>query len=106
MRVSAELIPRDDPIVEDDLPPMILAQHKEYPVADDIRQITSCYASLMSTAKAKCGLPETATLDDLLKRVIHGDTERELSFEAAFTVAMKAFNNGQKPTTKGTNEQV
>jgi hypothetical protein len=71
---------------------MIAAQHREYRM-DDIRSTTSYYTRRMEEAKVKLGLPPNATLDDLLRRVIHGDVNQELSFDAAFEVAMKAWKN-------------
>ena len=60
---------------------------------DDIRSTSSFYTQRFADAKVKLNLPTNATLDDLFKRVIHGDVNQELSFDAAFEVAMKAYKN-------------
>ncbi len=42
---------------------------------------TTCYATRLSEAKVKLGLDEHATLDDVLRRVIHGNADQQLSLE-------------------------
>jgi hypothetical protein len=56
------------------------------------RVSTTCYATRFSEAKAKLGLDDHATLDDLLRRVIHGNAEQELSLEAWMQLGKKFFN--------------
>jgi hypothetical protein len=48
---------------------------------DYTRISTSCSATRFSEAKAKLGLDEHATMDDVLKRVIHGNADQQLSLE-------------------------
>jgi len=50
---------------------------------------TSCSATRLSEAKAKLGLDEHATLDDLLKRVTHGNADQELSLEGWLMLGKK-----------------
>jgi len=59
---------------------------------DDIRACTTCYASRLKEAKVKLGLDECATLDDLLKRIIHGDTDQQLSLQAWLTLGKRFLN--------------
>jgi hypothetical protein len=83
----------DDPAAEDDVAPIVIQQHREFRMPDTIRNASSYYVHLRDQALAKLQLPETATLDDFFKRVIHGDVNQELSFDAAFEVAMRAWKN-------------
>jgi hypothetical protein len=53
---------------------------------------TSCSATRFAEAKAKLGLDEHATLDDCLKRIIHGNAEQELSLEAWLQLGKKFIN--------------
>jgi hypothetical protein len=59
---------------------------------DDIRMTTSCYARHYKEARIKLGLDEYATLDDLLRRVIHGDTNQQLSLQAWLTLGKRFIN--------------
>ncbi len=59
---------------------------------DYTRISTSCSATRFSEAKAKLGLSETATLDEVLKRVIHGDTDKQLSLEGWLILGKKFIN--------------
>jgi hypothetical protein len=43
---------------------------------------TTCYAKNYREACIKLGLDEHATMDDILKRVIHGNSDQQLSLEA------------------------
>jgi hypothetical protein len=54
---------------------------------------TSCSATRFSEAKAKLGLDEHATLDDVLKRVIHGNADQQLSLEGWLILGKKFINN-------------
>ena len=54
---------------------------------------TSCSATRFSEAKAKLGLDEHATLDDLLRGVIHGDTDKQLSLEGWLILGKRFINN-------------
>jgi hypothetical protein len=56
---------------------------------DTIRQITSCYAENMEAAKIKLHLPPNATLDDVLRRVIHGNAKQDLSLEGWLMLGKK-----------------
>jgi hypothetical protein len=53
---------------------------------------TTCYAHRLREAKIKLGLPENATVDDILRRVIHGNAEQELSLEAWLQLGKKFIN--------------
>jgi hypothetical protein len=61
--------------------------------ADLPRISTSCYAARFRDAKAKLGLDEHATLDDVLKRVIHGNAEQTLSLEAWLKLGKTFLND-------------
>jgi hypothetical protein len=53
---------------------------------------TTCYAHRLAEAKIKLGLPENATLDDILKRVIHGNADQQLSLEGWLQLGKKFIN--------------
>jgi hypothetical protein len=58
-------------------------------VDDNIRISTSCYAKNYHDARIKLGLDEFATLDDILKRVIHGNADQQLSLQAWLTLGKR-----------------
>ena len=59
---------------------------------------TTCYATLLRDARVKLGLADTSTLDDLLKRVIHGNAEQDLSLDAYLRLATRYLTtNRDKP---------
>jgi hypothetical protein len=60
---------------------------------DDIRISTSCYAAKLAAAKVRLGLDPHETLDKVLDRVIHGDTDQQLSLQAWLTLGKRFLDN-------------
>jgi hypothetical protein len=56
---------------------------------DTIRRTTSYFTAHMEAAKIKLNLPPNSTLDDVLRRVIHGNAEQDLSLQAWLMLGKK-----------------